>query len=119
MAETPSQLPSELLSERLEKLKAERGLGKPSADDKPQSGLGMAWAISTHLVAGIAVGVGLGLLLDNWLATSPWCLIVFLFLGAAAGGLNVYKMVAGYGMGVGFRPAENQPQQSKSEGRRG
>ena len=34
---------------------------------------------------------GLGIVLDRWLGTTPWLLIVFFVLGCAAGFLNVYR----------------------------
>ena len=37
------------------------------------------------------MGAMLGWLLDRWLGTSPWGLIVFLLLGFAAGVLNVMR----------------------------
>jgi ATP synthase protein I len=39
----------------------------------------------------VLVGAGLGWLLDRWLGTKPWGLIVFLLLGFAAGVLNVMR----------------------------
>jgi ATP synthase protein I len=62
------------------------------------SGFGAAFRIGVELVAALIVGVGAGLLLDRWLGTAPWFLIVFFFLGAAAGVLNVYRAAAGMGM---------------------
>jgi ATP synthase protein I len=47
--------------------------------------------LSTELVAGVLVGALIGWLLDRWLGTSPWGLIVFLLLGFAAGVLNVMR----------------------------
>ena len=41
--------------------------------------------VATELVAGLIIGTGLGLLIDNWLATKPLFLIIFFFLGAFAG----------------------------------
>jgi len=75
------------------------------ATDVPASGMGVAFAIASHLVAGLAGGAAIGYLLDSWLDTSPWCLVVFFFLGSAAGMLNVYRMVSGMGMALGYRPA--------------
>ena len=46
---------------------------------------------SSEMVGGVLVGAGLGWLLDRWLGTSPWGLIVFLLLGFAAGILNVMR----------------------------
>ena len=55
------------------------------------SALGRAFRMSTEFVAGIIAGGGLGWLLDRWLGTSPWGLIVFLMLGFAAGTFNVVR----------------------------
>jgi len=67
------------------------------------SGLGFALRIGVELVAALVVGVGIGLLLDYWLETSPWMMVVFFFLGSAAGFLNVYRLVSGYGYAAGYR----------------
>ncbi len=50
--------------------------------------------------------------MDKWLGTRPWGMVVFFFLGVAAGMLNVYRAVAGMGGAVGFRPPppSNVPQ---------
>ena len=47
--------------------------------------------IAVELVAAIAVGTGIGIVLDRWLGTSPLMLIVFFLIGTAAGFLNVYR----------------------------
>jgi len=39
------------------------------------------------------VGLGLGLLLDRWLHTSPWFLLIGLLLGILSGGYSVVRMV--------------------------
>ncbi len=67
------------------------------------AGMGLGFRIAIDLVTGLAVGVGLGLLLDYWLGTSPWMMIVFFFLGSAAGMLNVYRTATGQGYAVGFQ----------------
>jgi len=58
------------------------------------TGFGLAMRVGIELVAGVAVGVGFGVVLDYWWGTSPWMLILFFFLGAAAGALNVYRAVS-------------------------
>ena len=65
----------------------------------PMSGLGMALRTGTELVSALIVGVGIGFFLDKWLGTTPWFLVVFFFLGAAAGILNVYRAASGQGFG--------------------
>jgi ATP synthase protein I len=53
--------------------------------------IGTAFRLSTELVAGLVVGVALGWFLDESLGTSPWFLILFFFLGMAAGIINVVR----------------------------
>ena len=55
------------------------------------AGYGQAMKLSSEFVAGIAVGAGIGWLLDSVAGTSPWGLIIFLLLGFAAGVLNVLR----------------------------
>ena len=76
------------------------------------SGLGFGLRIAVDLLAGLAIGVGLGLVLDNWLGTAPLMLVVFLFLGAAAGMLNVYRAATGRGFAVGYHKATDGAAQS-------
>lgn len=92
------------LDERLKRLRGEGALrGKASGGGgDPRSGLGFAFRIGVELVAALFVGVGIGLLLDRWLGTSPWLMIVFIVLGAAAGLLNVYRVMARMNRVVGF-----------------
>lgn len=56
-----------------------------------QGGYGAAFQVAIEMVGTLAVSVGLGWVLDDWLDTGPLFLVVFFFLGAAAGGLNVYR----------------------------
>ena len=88
---------------------------------KPESergkGLSFAFRIGTEMVVSIAVGVGIGWLLDGWLGTRPWLMIAFFLLGAAAGMLNVYRTVAGLGHQVGYKPT--QPNGDKARGGNG
>lgn len=54
------------------------------------SAVGKASVIGLHMVSGVAVGCGLGWLLDWLLGTKPWLLLVFFVLGVAAGFRNVW-----------------------------
>ena len=59
--------------------------------DKKGSFMGNAFKLSTELVAAVAVGTLIGFILDGWFDTKPWLIIIFFFLGSAAGMLNVIK----------------------------
>ncbi len=73
------------------------------------SGIGFAFRIGTELVAGVVMGVAIGLALDYWLDSRPWFMIVFFFLGAGAGMLNVYRTVTGIGHAVGYEKLDKAP----------
>jgi ATP synthase protein I len=47
--------------------------------------------LGSEFVAAILVGAGIGYLLDLWLHTSPWLMLVMLMVGFAAGVLNVIR----------------------------
>ena len=53
--------------------------------------MGSAFKLGTELVAAAVVGTIIGFILDNWFGTKPWLIIIFFFLGAAAGMLNVIR----------------------------
>ena len=65
--------------------------GKDAPNSSGMTGFGAAIKLSSEFVAGIAVGVGIGWVIDRWAGTSPWGLIVFLLLGFVAGVLNVLR----------------------------
>ena len=62
-----------------------------SDSEKRGSFMGNAFKLGTELVAAVAVGTIIGFILDNWFDTKPWLIIIFFFLGAAAGVLNVIR----------------------------
>jgi len=49
-----------------------------------------------------AAGAVIGWLLDRWLGTKPWLILVFFILGFAAGLLNVYRLMTGQGYAAGY-----------------
>ncbi len=59
--------------------------------EKKGSFMGSAFKLGTELVAAVAVGTIIGFILDSWFDTKPWLIIVFFFLGTAAGILNVIR----------------------------
>jgi ATP synthase protein I len=86
----------------------ERTEGQDGTKTSGASGYGQAFKLSSEFIAGIAVGLGVGWLVDRWAGTSPWGLIVFLLLGFGAGILNVLRsagLVAQFGQQGGKPPA--------------
>ena len=63
-----------------------------SDSEKRGSFMGNAFKLGTELVAAVGVGTIIGFILDSWFGTKPWLIIIFFFLGAAAGILNVIKV---------------------------
>ena len=55
------------------------------------SNIGAAFKLSTEMVAAVIVGTIIGFILDNWFGTKPWLILIFFFVGAIAGILNVIR----------------------------
>jgi len=55
------------------------------------SNLGVAFKMSTEMVAAVVVGTIIGFILDNWFGTKPWLILIFFFVGVIAGILNVIR----------------------------
>ena len=53
--------------------------------------LGNAFKLGTELVAAVAVGSIIGFILDNWFGTKPLLILIFFFMGVAAGIVNVVR----------------------------
>jgi len=109
MTEPERPDPLAALGERIERARqAQEGKRRPrdaGADQSSRAAMGLGFRIGIELVVAVAVGVGLGWAFDRWLGTRPWGLLAFLFLGIGAGMSNVYRVVKGLGMGVGYKGA--------------
>ena len=68
----------------------------------PTGGMALAGRVTTELVAGVVVGTFIGWAFDNWLGTTPTLMVVFFFLGSAAGMMNVWRALTGRDMAAGF-----------------
>ena len=76
------------LNQRIQKAKGASNLGQ----HKPPSPVGKAMKVVVEIVAAMAVGLVIGILLDNYFDTRPIFIIIFFLLGSAAGILNVFRV---------------------------
>ena len=76
---------------RLKIAKSKLQKDKTQNSDKKGVFLGNAFKLGTELVAAVIVGTIIGFILDNWFGTKPILIIIFFFLGAAAGIVNVIR----------------------------
>jgi ATP synthase protein I len=85
------------IDDKIKKLKEEIELIEDKklneSSSKKESGAGFAFKISTELIAALVVGVGIGIIVDNYLGTKPFGLIIFFILGSFAGFLNIYRVM--------------------------
>lgn len=99
---------------------ASHGSGRDrSSDERGRwAGIGYAMRVGSELIAALIVGVGIGWLIDDWLGTRPWFMALFLFIGGAAGVMNVYRLVEGKDAGIGWkRPGDGESDDKDSDGK--
>jgi len=72
---------------------AKKNLNDEHSHESDKKGLfmGSAFKLGTELIAAVAVGTIIGFILDTWFDTKPWLIIIFFFIGSAAGMLNVIR----------------------------
>ena len=83
-------------SDRLAALQARIDAAKDAHAPNPRtpdahSQAQLAWRMVIELVAGLGIGFGIGYGLDALLGTSPFLMIIFVFLGFAAGILTMMR----------------------------
>ncbi len=70
---------------------------RPSSKRPDFRKLAQVSSLALMLPSSIVVGLFFGYMLDKWLKTSPWMILLFFFLGTASGlisllrGINKYK----------------------------
>jgi ATP synthase protein I len=83
------RLPSlDKLQAKIDKIK------KPDSSDSTASSyadMSEAIRLVVDLAAGVLVGLGFGYLIDYWLISAPWGVIIGLFLGVAVGVKNMMR----------------------------
>ena len=79
------------LKTRLKIAKSKFKKKNPSDEDDKKSSFGKAFQLSTELVSAVLVATIIGFILDNWFDTKPWLIIIFFFIGVAAGIMNVIR----------------------------
>ncbi|MBR1092549.1 AtpZ/AtpI family protein [Bradyrhizobium manausense] len=72
-------------------VKAEQPAGDGEDKAARASAMALGFRLSSELVAGVAVGAGIGWGFDRLLSTSPFGFIVFMLLGFVAGVVNVVR----------------------------
>ena len=80
----------EELNKKIENIKDKEQKNKTN---RKESGAGFGFKISTEIIAALVVGVGIGIIVDNYFNTKPIGLIIFFIFGALAGFLNVYRVM--------------------------
>lgn len=83
------------LERRLAEMDRDRRPATPGADKFHQAN--QAWRMVVELVAGLAIGFGIGFGLDRLLGTTPILLVIFVFLGFAAGVKTMLRTAAEMG----------------------
>ncbi|MBJ26160.1 MAG: phosphoribosylaminoimidazolecarboxamide formyltransferase [Rhodospirillaceae bacterium] len=69
------------------------GLDKPEERLARRQAFRLAGRAGVEIVAGFGFGAAVGWLLDEWLGTWPWLLLLFILLGTAAGMMNTLRVV--------------------------
>jgi len=89
------------LTERIEIVIAKEGKSTTN-NQADRSLVNMFSRVATELLAGLLIGAGVGWTIDHWLETKPWFLVIFFLLGGAAGILNLWRVVTGKGLKIGY-----------------
>ena len=84
-------MPRNQFKTRLEIAKNKRLKKNRISKQSSSSNIGAAFKLSTEMVAAVIVGTIIGFILDNWFGTKPWLILIFFFVGAIAGILNVIR----------------------------
>jgi ATP synthase protein I len=86
------------LGDGIDKAAGRPGASGPKIEAGGSSdGMGIGMRIGTELVVSVALGAGVGWLIDRGLGTKPWGVVAGFFLGVAVGIWNVFRTALGPG----------------------
>ncbi|MBX3595681.1 AtpZ/AtpI family protein [Sphingomonas sp.] len=80
------------LNERLARAQTDEAIRRGESDDKGEDDYRLGNRVLAELVGGLAGGALIGWLLDRFLGTSPWLLLVMLFLGIGVAFRNIFRI---------------------------
>ena len=89
----------ESLDERLDRV--QRAEAKRTAKGGPDASYRTGQLVLSYLIGAPTGGFLIGWLLDRWFGTRPWLMFTMLFLGFAAGFVNVIRVSGSSGKGPG------------------
>lgn len=80
------------LDERLRRARTEEAVRSGEARGKGDDDYRLGNRVLAELIGGMAGGALIGWVLDSFLGTSPWLLLVLLFLGTAVAFRNIIRI---------------------------
>ena len=80
------------LSERLQAARGTSAQNPAQTATTDGAGMAIGFRIVVEMIAALVTGFGAGYVLDQWLGTKPWMMIVFFFLGTGAAFMNLMRV---------------------------
>ncbi len=80
------------LKKRIEQVERAERIRTGKRDEKADANTRLGNRVLAELIGGIAGGALVGWVLDHFLGTQPWLLLVFLFLGIIVAFRNIYRI---------------------------
>ena len=93
------------LSKRIDVALAKKDYKKTFKDT---DSLNIYYRVGTELLAGLIIGAVIGWILDQWINTTPLFLVIFFITGGVAGIYNLWRVLTGKGLNMGFFKLEDK-----------
>ncbi len=112
-------MPSDLddLDRKLKQASKAHGLTPEQVRNAEDMSMGMR--AGTELVGAVIAGGVIGYLIDQWLGSKPWGLIILLLLGVITGFVNVWRTTQNMGVQVGYSELHKQKKPAKTPADKG